>query len=112
MSQLDSKTNDLLNVITSLEERISDNPAGEPATGIFDALDKAMDGYRSYLSSVIPADSYLNAESLLDVSGYRPLLSPDNNVIRRLPGLNSLALLKNRLLTSELYSLKKLAETR
>jgi hypothetical protein len=112
MSQLDSKTNDLLNVITSLEERISDNPSGEPATGIFDALGEALDSYRSYLSSVITADSYKNAESLLDVSGYRDLLSPDNAVIRRLPGLNSLALLKNRLLTSELYSLKELAGTR
>lgn len=110
MSQLDSRTDDLIKVIASLEEKIAGNPAGESGQGLSAVLESALSDYRSYLSSLIPADSYINADRMLDVSGYLPLQSSENTILPVMPAMHSLAVLKNRLLTVELYSLGKLAE--
>jgi len=110
MSKLDSRTDNLLKVISSLEGRISGNPQGETATGLSDALEKALSDYRSYLSSVIPADSYNEIYKLLDVSEFLPIRESVSPSISVMPGLHSLCVLKNRLLTVEIFSLRKLAE--
>ncbi|NSW94899.1 MAG: hypothetical protein HPY62_09370 [Bacteroidales bacterium] len=109
MLQLDMRTNGLLIVITSMEDKIADNP---PVSGMVlsDELGNAMSDYRSYLSSVIPQDSYDNISNLLDVSGYLPVRESVNPGIPVMPGLHSLAVLKNGVLTAEIFSLRKLAE--
>jgi hypothetical protein len=112
MAQLDSKTDDLLKVISSVEESISANSPEEPGPGQSVELGKALADYSSYLSSVIPPDSFKNAEMILDVSGYQPAASSGNSGVHVMPQLHSLAVLKNRLLAAELYSLREIAETR
>jgi hypothetical protein len=112
MLQLDSKTEDLLKVIISLEERITGESATEPGSVLSDELGNALADYRLYLSSVIPSDLYKNAEMFLDVPGYLSAASSVNSGMHVMSWLHSLAVLKNRLLSVELYSLRELAATR
>lgn len=112
MAQLDSRTDNLLKIITSVEETISANSPEEPGPGQSVELGKALADYSSYLSSVIPPESYKNAEMILDVSGYQPATSSVNSGVHVMPLLHSLAVLKNKLLAAELYSLRELAESR
>ena len=110
MSNLDARTDELLKVINSFEEKIANKTPVESGTILSDALAKAMADYRSYLSSVIPPSSYSDINYLLDVSEYLQMRESFNSNTPDMPGLHSLAVLKNRVLTAEICSLRKLAE--
>jgi len=102
LSRLDSRTADLLRVITTAEEKITETESRS-------LLRKAVDDYKSYLSSVIPADTYNEIDKLIDPSIVLPPPGSENRIVSAMSARHSLAVLKNSLLTAEQYALKKIA---
>jgi len=75
-----------------------------------DALDKAIQEYRYWLSETIPADTWNDLDSMLDLSMYISVPVYGDRRRSMLSGLHSLAVMKNSLLAVEHYALKELAE--
>ena len=68
-------------------------------------LDEALTGYKSYLSGLTSGGETKRFTGLIDSSDYLPGDDPGSSEISLMTGLHSLLLLKNSLLTVELYSL-------
>lgn len=75
-----------------------------------DALEKAIQEYRSWLSAKIPADTWNEVDRMLDISMYLSVPAAGDKRSSMLSGLHSLAVLKNSLITIEQYALRELAE--
>jgi hypothetical protein len=73
------------------------------------ALEGAITEYRSYLSTIISANTFKEVDKMLDPSTYLPLRGSENRRISMISGLHSLAVMKNCLLTVEQYALRKIA---
>lgn len=102
MRQLDSRTVGLLKVITSVEEKMTGNESRS-------VLEKAIMDYRTYLSAIIPADTYKEVDKLLDPSVFLQPPGSETRGVSMMSGQHSLAVIKNSLLTAEQYALKKIA---
>jgi len=75
-----------------------------------DALDKAVQEYRSWLSATIPAGTWNEVDRLLDLSMYLSVPAIRDKRSSMLSGLHSLAVMKNSLLAVEQHALRELAE--
>lgn len=75
-----------------------------------DALDKAVQEYRSWLSSTLPADTWNEVDGMIDLSKYLTVPVYGDSRKSMLSGLHSLAVMKNSLLAVEQYVVRELAE--
>ncbi len=71
-------------------------------------LESAFAAYRNYLSGIIPAGDYRALEKLTDPAICLPSGNPEQTGISLMSALHSLALLKNSLLTAELFAQRKM----
>jgi len=75
-----------------------------------DALDKAVQEYRSWLSSTLPADTWNEVDGMIDLSKYLTVPVYGDSRKSMLSRLHSLAVMKNSLLAVEQYVVRELAE--